>query len=190
MQILRLDITGFPQAWLSPEQAAPYYATDSVCWTVGDVCKTLRGGMSSLTGAQSQIDLHPIIAVRGTSQVNLFDVVPSLTNAKLFKRDRYTCAYCGDVHLRGLTRDHIIPTSKGGGDIWQNVASACRSCNARKRDLLPEQAGMALLYTPYVPSVFEGFILSGRHIQADVHEWLASRLSKTSRWYASTPMLS
>lgn len=82
--------------------------------------------MSSLTGAQSQIDLHPIIAVRGASQVNLFDVVPSLTNAKLFKRDRYTCAYCGDVHLRGLTRDHIIPTSKGGGDIWQNVASACK----------------------------------------------------------------
>lgn len=190
MQILRLDITGFPQAWLSPEQAAPYYATDSVCWTVGDVCTSLRGGMNSVTGRQSQIDLHPIIAVRGAAQVNLFDAVPSLTNAKLFKRDRYTCAYCGNVHLRGLTRDHIVPTSKGGLDVWQNVASACRGCNALKGSKLLHQAGMELLYTPYVPSVFEGFLLSGRHIRADVHEWLASRVSKNSRWYSSTPLLS
>jgi hypothetical protein len=40
---------------------------------------------------------------------------------------------------------------------------------------------MPLLYLPYVPSGFEGFLLEGRHIRADVHEWLAARLPKGSR---------
>ena len=43
------------------------------------------------------------------------------------------------------------------------------------------EAGMPLMYLPYVPSRFEDFLLEGRHIRADVHEWLAARLPKGSR---------
>jgi hypothetical protein len=39
----------------------------------------------------------PIIALRGASKINLFDVVPSVTKRKLFRRDRHTCAYCTGV---------------------------------------------------------------------------------------------
>lgn len=61
-----------------------------------------------------------------------------------------------------------------------NLVTACR-CNGIKGNRTPEQAGMPLLYLPYVPSRFEDFLLQNRRIRADVHEWLASRLPKGSR---------
>ncbi len=183
MQILQLDIQGMPQAWISPQEAAVHYATDSVSWTVGEVATTLRGGFNARSGRQSLLDIHPIIALNGASNINLFDVVPSLNNAKLFRRDRMTCAYCGQhFHGDALTREHIVPVSAGGPDTWCNVVAACRYCNTRKANRTPEQAGMPLLFAPYVPSVFEDFLLAGRNIRGDVHEWLASRVGRGSRW--------
>lgn len=127
MQILQLDIQGMPQAWISPQDAAVHYATDSVSWTVGDVVTTLRGGFNARLGRQSVLDIHPIIALNGASGINLFDVVPSLSNAKLFRRDRMTCAYCGEMFgPEALTREHITPVSHGGPDTWCNVVAACR----------------------------------------------------------------
>lgn len=41
MQILQLDVRGMPQQWITAEEAAIHYATDSVAWTVGGVC-TMR----------------------------------------------------------------------------------------------------------------------------------------------------
>lgn len=185
MQVLQLDINGFPQDWVSKEQAALYYATDSVAWTVGDVLTTLRGGINTRTGRQSVIDVHPIIAVNGASKVNLFDAVPTLTNKAIFRRDLMTCAYCASHHPdgRGLTRDHIVPRSRGGLDTWLNVCACCSGCNAHKGAKSLKQAGMQLLFAPYVPSIFEGYLLSGRNVRGDVHEWLAKRVSKSSRWY-------
>ena len=183
MDILQLDINGMPQAWIKPEDAACHYATDSVVWTVGDVCTTLRGGHNAVSGRQSIIEVHPIIALSGASRVNLFDAVPALTNAKLFRRDRCTCAYCGDAfHEEHLTREHIVPLCQNGPDTWLNVVAACRGCNSRKAGRTPEQARMPLLFSPYAPSIFEGFLLAKRNIRGDVHDWLASRIGKGSRW--------
>lgn len=184
MQVLQLDRNGYPTNWLTPREAAMYYATDSICWTLGDVCSTLRGGMNSVTGCQSRIDVHPIIAVTGASTINLFDVVPSLTNPKLFARDLWTCAYCGTVHPggAGLTREHIYPRARGGDNDWINTTSACRPCNHRKACRTPEEAKMPLLFAPYVPSVFEDFLLKGRNVQGEAYEFLVSRVSKNSRW--------
>lgn len=50
-----------------------------------------------------------------------------------------------------------------------------------KADRTPDEARMPLLFAPFVPSRFEDFILKGRHIRADVHDWLAARLPKGSR---------
>jgi len=114
---LQFDIRGYPQDWISPQHAATYYATDSVAWTVDDVCQTLRGGTNARSGLQSSLDIHPILAVNGGSKTNLFDVGPSLSNAKLFKRDRCQCAYCCANHGpsgTGLTREHIYPKARAG----------------------------------------------------------------------------
>ena len=181
--VLQLDIQGTPQAWISLEHAAVHVATGSVAWVDGcGPLATLRGGFNVERGRQSVIDVFPIIALRGASRVNLFDVVPAFSKLKLFRRDRMTCAYCGQrFHERDLQCEHILPESRGGRWTWMNLVTACGPCNGRKADRTPEEAGMPLVYLPYVPSRFEAFLLEGRHIRADVHEWLAARLPKGSR---------
>ena len=181
--VLQLDIQGTPQAWISLEHAALHVATGSVAWTDGDgPLATLRGGFNVARGRQSLVDVHPIIALHGASRVNLFDVAPALGREKLLRRDRLTCAYCGQSFAeRDLQCEHIVPASRGGRCTWMNLVTACGACNARKADRTPEEAGMPLVYLPYVPSRFEAFLLEGRSIRADVHEWLASRLPKGSR---------
>ncbi len=80
-----------------------------------------------------------------------------VTNTFLFARDRYSCQYCGRhrSELRGrqfLTRDHILPLSRGGGNTWDNVVTSCSPCNNRKGNRLPEEAGMRLLSVPSEPN--------------------------------------
>jgi len=181
--VLQLDIQGTPQAWISLEQAATHMASGSVAWVDGDgPLATLRGGFNVARGCQSLIEVHPIVALLGAPRVNLFDVVPSFSKHKLFRRDRMTCAYCGQCFAeRELQCEHIVPEARGGGWTWMNLVTACGACNSRKACRTPEEAGMRLMYLPYVPSRFEDFLLAGRHIRVDVHEWLAARLPKGSR---------
>lgn len=80
-----------------------------------------------------------------------------VTNTFLFARDDYTCQYCGRhrSELRGrqfLTRDHVLPVSRGGENLWGNVVTSCSPCNNRKGDRLPEEAGLHLLHTPREPN--------------------------------------
>jgi 5-methylcytosine-specific restriction endonuclease McrA len=79
-----------------------------------------------------------------------------VTNTFLFARDRYRCQYCGRsvIELKpreGLTRDHLIPLSRGGTNDWSNVVTACASCNTRKANRLPEEIGMHPLSQPVEP---------------------------------------
>jgi len=80
-----------------------------------------------------------------------------VTNTFLFARDDYCCQYCGRhrSQLRGrqfLTRDHVLPISRGGDNTWQNVVTACSACNNRKGDRLPREAGMTLRTQPGEPN--------------------------------------
>lgn len=181
--VLQLDITGQPQAWISVEHAACLVATGAVVWSAGDrPLAVLRGGFNSATGRQSRLEVPAIVALRGASRVNLFELTPVYGKAKVLKRDRCTCAYCGQrFEARVLTVDHIVPASRGGALSWMNTVAACRACNARKAARTPDEARMPLLFAPFVPSRFEDFLLKGRHIRADVHDWLAARLPKGSR---------
>ena len=71
----------------------------------------------------------------------------------LFKRDRYTCQYCGaQPGPELLTIEHVLPRSKGGVSTWENCVLACVPCNKRKADRTPEQAGMKLRTAPRKPS--------------------------------------
>ena len=182
MDVLQLDVSGRPQAWISSKEAAVLYASDGIAWTLGAACQVLRGGVQRCSGRQSLIELHPIVAVRGAVPSRAWRSEPALTNPKLFARDRQLCAYCGgQFHFDELTREHIRPVSRGGRDRWMNCITACRLCNGRKGNRLPEEARMTLLYLPYVPSLHEDMILRGRRILADQMEFLLASVPRSSR---------
>lgn len=184
MDVLQLDVSGRPQAWLTAQEAATLYASDGIAWTLGDPFLTLRGGIQRATGVQSRIDLHPIVAVRGSVPSRAWRQAPALTSAKLFLRDRHVCAYCGGrFALFHLTREHIVPTSRGGADSWMNCITACRSCNGRKGNRLLSEVAMELLYLPYVPSLYEDMILRGRRIMTDQMEFLLACVPPGSRMH-------
>ena len=112
-RILRLNIAGSPVDWLNWEEAVTLQARGMVAWTLGSPCMIVRGGRSRLTGEQSQLTLHSIMACEG----RVYDLArrtPNLTNTSLFRRDQHLCLYCGKSHgERDLTRDHVVPISRG-----------------------------------------------------------------------------
>ena len=183
VRVLQLDVQGTPQAWITAEQAAVCHAMDAVAWVEGaGPLRSLRGGWNAASGRQSLIEVFPIVALKGVSRVNLFELAPAVTRRKLFRRDRGLCAYCGrHFGEHALQAEHIVPASRGGAWSWMNLVAACAACNGRKAARTPEEARMPLLFLPYVPNRFEDFLLAGRQIRADVHRWLAARLAKGSR---------
>ncbi|KKL27829.1 hypothetical protein LCGC14_2381250, partial [marine sediment metagenome] len=82
-----------------------------------------------------------------------------------------------------LTRDHIVPTSRGGDDKWENVVAACRRCNQHKANYLLEELSMELVALPYRPNNAEYLaLINSRRILGDQMEFLRSQFSKNSRW--------
>lgn len=181
--ILTLDMHGAPHRWVTWQHACFYYAKNLVAWAAGEQSFTFHGGYNRCTGERSSITASSIIAIKGKAlgSKSMF-AVPPLNNRELFHRDRHVCAYCGgEFSFLRLTRDHITPVSQGGRDVWMNVVTACRHCNQKKSGHTPEQAGMELLYAPYVPNKAEFLILSNRHILADQMDFLARHVSAHSR---------
>jgi hypothetical protein len=74
---------------------------------------------------------------------------PAWSRPGVLRRDDRTCGYCGHP---GVTVDHIVPTSRGGRNTWQNTVTACDPCNQRKRDRTPAEAGMQLRAKPVAPT--------------------------------------
>jgi 5-methylcytosine-specific restriction endonuclease McrA len=98
-----------------------------------------------------------------------------VTNTFLFARDNYSCQYCGRsvVELKprhALTRDHVVPLSRGGNNDWSNVVTACSPCNTRKANNLPSEIGMH----PLVPPVEPHFVYLS---------WAVRRLTPTQARY-------
>jgi 5-methylcytosine-specific restriction endonuclease McrA len=71
-----------------------------------------------------------------------------LTRRALMARDDRTCQYCGRP---GATVDHVLPRSRGGQHVWENVVVACGSCNHTKADRLLSELGWTLARVPGVP---------------------------------------
>jgi len=75
---------------------------------------------------------------------------PNFTRFNVFLRDKFSCQYCGSKNE--LTFDHLLPRSKGGKTNWENVVTACSSCNVQKGGRLFEKSGMKLSTLPFAPT--------------------------------------
>jgi 5-methylcytosine-specific restriction endonuclease McrA len=91
-----------------------------------------------------------------------------LNKREIFRRDGYRCQYCGKVSAH-LTLDHVVPKKRGGGYAWENLVSACPSCNRYKGDRTPQEAGMRLYSAPTEPPA-TAIYLYGRYLRQN-QDW-------------------
>ncbi len=74
-----------------------------------------------------------------------------ISRRALFARDRWCCQYCGTESGK-LTLDHVVPRSRGGESVWENVVTSCAPCNLRKGDRTLDEVGMRLRTPPRPPA--------------------------------------
>lgn len=75
------------------------------------------------------------------------------SRANLYQRDQYRCQYCSTKKAAShLNYDHVLPRSRGGKTVWENIVTSCIKCNLRKDNRTPEEAGMHLLKRPTKPA--------------------------------------
>ena len=99
----------------------------------------------------SIVRLLRFVKVRNLHQVKF-------SRANIYVRDNYTCQYCAQrFEPENLTFDHVVPVAQGGRRSWDNIVTACVSCNRRKDARTPAEAGMTLLRAPRRPAASARF---------------------------------
>ncbi len=96
---------------------------------------------------------------------------PAFTRFNVFLRDAFGCQYCGqgfDTH--DLTFDHLVPRSRGGRTVWENVVTACAGCNLRKGNRTPRESRMSPRQAPRAPTTFELREVGRRYPPNYLHE--------------------
>src|SRR3954463_14675161 len=113
-------------------------------------------GDKAETVAESGVTLHSerlAVSVPSFVRLRTFVSVPfrrrvAVSRRAVMARDGGVCQYCGS---RADSIDHVVPRSKGGTHIWENVVAACRPCNVRKRDRMLHETSMGLRRRPAAP---------------------------------------
>lgn len=104
-------------------------------------------GVSITFKLPSILRLLKLARVRRTSREVRF------SRANIYLRDKYTCQYCGVKYpAEDLTFDHVVPQVQGGEVSWENIVTACLSCNNRKGGRTPREARMRLIRQPSKPA--------------------------------------
>lgn len=112
---------------------------------------------AELVKANSTYSFHTVndtFSMPSVIKLNRYVNVPYkgvvLSRENVFKRDGFKCQYCGTE--KELTLDHLIPKARGGKTSWNNLVTACKTCNSKKGNYSPEEAGFDLTFRPYRPS--------------------------------------
>jgi 5-methylcytosine-specific restriction endonuclease McrA len=108
--------------------------------------------------------------IRLRHYVNIpYKAIP-LTRRNVLYRDEYACQYCSST-ADTLTIDHVVPRSRGGGDTWENVVSACVRCNIKKGNRTPNEADMPLQRQPRRPHSSLYFEIAKQVRSGSNREW-------------------
>jgi len=136
---LVLNATYEPLSVVSVRRAA--------CLILEDKADLLADDGSHLRSARASLPTPLVIRLRYVVKVP-FSRRVALSRRAVFARDDHRCQYCGGA---ADSIDHVMPRSRGGQHIWENVTAACRPCNLHKRDRTPEEANMRLRRVPRPP---------------------------------------
>ena len=146
MDALALNVAGIPIDIISWKRAVTLWALGRAEILAAHEGRTIRSPRFSLE-APSVIQC---IDLKGMPR-NFTHVLP-FTRRNLHARDGGRCVYCGQkVSLSNFTIDHVLPRSLGGRTDWENVVSACMSCNNRKGNRRPRPGEPKMLHQPFAP---------------------------------------
>ena len=113
----------------------------AVCLLLADKAELVECDTGVVRSATVSIPVPIVVRLRYMVRVPR-RAVAAVSRRAVFARDEYRCQYCG---ARADSIDHVMPRSRGGSHVWENLAAACRPCNMKKRDRTPDEAGMRLL---------------------------------------------
>ena len=122
-------------------------ARRAVCLVLDDKAEVLHADGELMRSEHLSLSVPSVIRLRYFVRVP-FQRRCTLSRRAVFARDEHRCQYCGE-HADSI--DHVMPRSRGGEHIWENVAAACRPCNLAKRDRTPDEANMRLARIPRAP---------------------------------------
>ena len=130
-----------------------YYPLSLWCWQ--DAIKSVFLNRVSIVSTYERKVRSPSFEMSLPSVIALKSFVkpstdPNFTRFNVFLRDKFSCQYCGSD--KELTFDHLLPRSKGGKTDWDNVVTACSSCNVQKGGRLLKFSGMKLNQKPFQPT--------------------------------------
>jgi len=119
--------------------------------------EVLEHGLGCLRSASASFPLPSVIRLiylirRPRPQMRL-------SRREVFNRDHYMCQYCGRRGQRELTLDHVVPRHRGGRHTWDNLVTACKTCNHRKAGRTPHEARMQLLKQPAQPRISDYYVV-------------------------------
>ena len=151
-----------------------YYPLSLWCWQ--DAIKSVFLNRVSIVSSYERKVRSPSFEMSLPSVIALKSFVkpsthPNFTRFNVFLRDKFTCQYCGD--RSDLTFDHLLPKSKGGLTDWENVVTACSTCNVKKGGKLNTNCDLRLKKMPFIPTV-DDLHKNGRHFPPNfLHEsWM------------------
>jgi 5-methylcytosine-specific restriction endonuclease McrA len=127
-----------------------YQTHDLLSWN--DVSKAKAKYEQALIRS-SRLSLVPPEVVLLTEYAGIGERGVVFSRRNIFKRDKYTCQFCGtQPGPSELTIDHVFPKSRGGKSTWENCVLACIDCNKTKANRTPEEARMTLRKVPKKPT--------------------------------------
>jgi len=122
-------------------------ARRAVCLVLADKADVIEADGTELRSPSISLPSPLVIRLRYMVKVP-YHRRTALSRRAVFARDDYRCQYCGH---NADSIDHVLPRSRGGQHVWENVAAACRPCNLAKRDRTPDEAGMRLARPCHAP---------------------------------------
>ncbi len=96
-----------------------------------------------------------------------------ITRKAVLARDSWTCQYCG-TNRPGLTVDHVVPRSRGGESVWENIVASCAPCNRRKGNRMPREARMHPRAAPRPPGPAVFITLAAPRVPASWKRYLVT----------------
>jgi 5-methylcytosine-specific restriction endonuclease McrA len=98
----------------------------------------------------------------------------ALNRRAVFARDGSRCQYCA---APAESIDHVVPRSRGGEHVWENVVAACRACNTRKRDRMLAETSMTLRRRPMAPRELSWITVAVGRVPDDWEPYMQPALS-------------